>query len=473
MTRSSSFAGRLVVIGMALLAIAENSHAADPVRGAALYQTYCLDCHGTLQAATNATVFNARSLAPVLREGIANTRSGMGFLGDILSTADIDSVVAYLGTDPGRFDFGDQPLGGSTVARSFTVQAGREDLTGLRTAIQGDYSAVRTTCSDRLVAGTTCTVDVRFQPQGAGERSGLLSISHSGVSTPVRITLDGRGRADLPQPAALLTLDLRSLDFGSVTAGQASAEAGLTLRNSGNADLTVLSAVAPVGFNIRNECGGAVRPGGTCRLGVVFQPASFGAVSGELAITGNQAGGVVLVPITGTGAREVARLSWTGGPTRIDFASTPVGRASALQTLALVNQGPGPVSIEALTVTGSDAGEFVLDATSGCQPPLTLAVGAQCSIAISFAPRSTGERSARLAVQASAQLPATLTLAGTATPAATAATPTNLGAGGCTVGSGHPAFDPWWPMLVGLSIAVLVWRRWQRARTRRQGRPLP
>jgi hypothetical protein len=461
MTSLTAFMIRCALAGAGALGLVAAAQAADPLRGAALYQTYCLDCHGSAEAPTNPTSLNARNLAPVLREGIANPRSGMGFLGDILTTSDIDSIVAYLGTTPARVDFTDQALGGSSPTRSVTIRAGREDLTALRASAQGDFSIADNSCGDRVPAGGSCSVAVRFEPRASGERGGLLSISHSGVTSPVRVELAGRGRADLPQPAALLTLEAASIAFGTVSVGQSSAETALIVRNSGNADLTVLSAVAPIGFPVRNDCSGAIRPGSSCRIAVAFQPASLGSVAGDLVLVSNQPGGAVRVPLTGTGAREVSRLAWTGNRLAIEFGATAIGRSAAAQTLSLVNQGPGPATLESLSISGGEAGDFVVEPTSSCQPGLTLEAGGQCLTTIGFAPRGTGERTARLAIQASAQLPGALALTGIGTPAAPAIAATNVGAGGCTLGGGHQAFDPFWPLLTGLAVWVLVWRRRQ------------
>jgi cytochrome c553 len=164
--RHSAASGRLALHGLLLslsaFVMPVAAQLVDPARGAALYQTYCLDCHGPRQAPTNLTVLNARNLSGVLAEGIANPRSGMQFLRDVLSPTDMDSVVAYLGTEPAQLDFGRQALGEPGIARSVTIRSGREPLTGLATTVQGDFSRVGGSCGLQLGPDQSCTVELRF-----------------------------------------------------------------------------------------------------------------------------------------------------------------------------------------------------------------------------------------------------------------------------------------------------------------------
>jgi hypothetical protein len=97
------------------------------------------------------------------------------------------------------------------------------------------------------------------------------------------------------------------------------------------------------------------------------------------------------------------------------FASQVVATKAPAQGVVVTNQGPAPLSISGDSLSGAGAGAFAKTADS-CQGT-TLAVGATCTVSLSFAPTTVGSDSASLAIASSAVngLPA-VALSGTATP---------------------------------------------------------
>jgi hypothetical protein len=100
-------------------------------------------------------------------------------------------------------------------------------------------------------------------------------------------------------------------------------------------------------------------------------------------------------------------------PSSVGFASQTVGTTSASQNVTVTNQGNAVLNITSVSVTGPNAAEFHLNAgTCGA----TVAPGATCSLAVSFAPSAPGARNANLAVADNAPgSPQTLALTGTGT----------------------------------------------------------
>jgi hypothetical protein len=82
-------------------------------------------------------------------------------------------------------------------------------------------------------------------------------------------------------------------------------------------------------------------------------------------------------------------------PTRLVFASHPVGTTSAAQIVTLTNVGTALVDISSIQFGGADSQDFLQSATTcgAC-----VVGGASCTISIRFKPTATGLRSATLDV---------------------------------------------------------------------------
>ncbi|HEU5003939.1 MAG TPA: choice-of-anchor D domain-containing protein [Actinomycetota bacterium] len=75
-------------------------------------------------------------------------------------------------------------------------------------------------------------------------------------------------------------------------------------------------------------------------------------------------------------------------PTSINFGSQTVGSSSSPQTITLSNGTTSTVTLNPVTLGGTNPGEFAL-ATDGCSGA-TLPGGQSCSVSVSFAPNTTG-----------------------------------------------------------------------------------
>jgi hypothetical protein len=95
-----------------------------------------------------------------------------------------------------------------------------------------------------------------------------------------------------------------SLGFGTVPQGTASLEQAITVTNNGSAPLVVsgysVSGANPGDFLISNRCGLA-HVGGTCQIGVRFDPQAAGARSATLTLVTNAASAPSAITLSGTG----------------------------------------------------------------------------------------------------------------------------------------------------------------------------
>jgi hypothetical protein len=76
-------------------------------------------------------------------------------------------------------------------------------------------------------------------------------------------------------------------------------------------------------------------------------------------------------------------------PESLDFGSHPVGTETAPKTISVTNTGKSTIYIADILTSGIDFNQ-----TNNCVQ--SLAIGASCSIQVTFKPATTGERTATL-----------------------------------------------------------------------------
>jgi hypothetical protein len=197
------------------------------------------------------------------------------------------------------------------------------------------------------------------------------------------------------------------LNFGNVgvsTPVTSSTPRTLTLRNTGNANLTGITLAFSPGFSrptgLAGGTCGTTLTSGTCTINVVFSPNALGAFSGTLTITANAVVAGSPVSLTGTGVAPVVGASLS--PTSRNFGNATRGVSAfgaPTQVFRLTNTGN--VTLTGITqgvISGTDAADFpVVRVTSTCGPAgggqllgqTTLAPGASCAVTLQFRPLTT------------------------------------------------------------------------------------
>jgi len=132
--------------------------------------------------------------------------------------------------------------------------------------------------------------------------------------------------------------------------------------------------------------------------------------------------GMFAVETGGSGAPAI-----TLTPTHIDFGAVAVGSTTAAKTVTIANSGTAALHVRAVSLSGSESGEFSLSATA-CVGA-TLAPGATCAAQVAFHPAATGTRSTLVSVTSDA----------TTTPEAVPAS----GVGGASTAAGGALLPPW------------------------------
>ncbi|MBV9607970.1 MAG: choice-of-anchor D domain-containing protein, partial [Acidobacteria bacterium] len=260
----------------------------------------------------------------------------------------------------------------------------------------GDFAQTNT-CGTSLAPGTSCTIGITFTPTAGGNRSGSLTVSDDAAGSPQVVALTGTGLA----PS--LVASIASINFGDQLVGIAAAATPVTLSNAGTAPLTLTSISTAGDYSQTNNCPSSLAPGASCVASVVFTPTVTGVRGGNLTVA-QSLGAPVTVSLTGNGTAPSITLSNGGGT--LSFGNQMLNTTSAPQTLTLGNSGTGPLVITSITATGAFA------QTNNCGN--SLAVGATCTINVTFTPTATGANSGGLTLADNAAgSPQTVNLSGT------------------------------------------------------------
>ncbi len=217
--------------------------------------------------------------------------------------------------------------------------------------------------------------------------------------------LDRRGSASLsPQ----------SLGYAPQAVGTESAAQAVVVTNVGSAPVGIGAVAASGEFSPSHDCGRFLDPGQSCAVRVTFRPERAGPQAGELRLLASDSAQPHLVALQGI-ALAPAQAALT--PEQLVFGPQSVGAAGPSRTLSLSNAGAAPLGVGEVVPSAG----FL--AAHSC--PASLAPGASCLIAVSFAPESAGEVAGQLVVQTSAG-PLTAALSGLALAPSLALSPTTI-----------------------------------------------
>lgn len=294
------------------------------------------------------------------------------------ATAPTLAQTAYV--SPGSLDFGSVFIGDVTPSQYVTVQnIGSSPLGFISIKGSPGFLVNPGKCTGVLFFGDTCTISVEFAPITTGVINGTVSIFDNAPGSPQVISLTGTGYGPI------VSLSAGVLDFGSIQVGL-KGTLPLTLANNGTTPLSIASiATGSTPFSQNNDCPPNLGIGASCLITVTFSPDLSGAVNATLTITDNGLGGAQTVPLSGIGSGVALTIS----PPNLSFGNVQVGSSSPPQSVTLTNSGAVPLAISAIATTFSP---FVQ--SNNC--PASLAVGASCTITVSFTPTGAGPFSAYL-----------------------------------------------------------------------------
>ena len=232
-----------------------------------------------------------------------------------------------------------------------------------------------------------------------------------------------------------------SLSFGSVSVNTISSAVTLVVTNNGGQSVSILqvSSSLPEFIVIGPTMPITLGAHGSASFQVLFQPDAATTFTGNIVFsTSRTNGGIQSISVSGTGttAPSASSTSSSSSPSyllsasasSLKFGNTLVG-SSASQALVLTNTGTASVNLSQVAITGVG---FTVSGFSGAA---TLAAGQSLSLAVSFAPASTGSAAGSLSIVSTASnSPATISLSGNGVQPQIAVIPGSANFGNVTVG---------------------------------------
>ncbi len=403
-TLTNTGTATLTISGIALGGANSGDFALTPTCGASLATgTSC-----ALTVTFTPTATGARSAS------IAITDNAQGSPQTIILTGNgVPIAVATL--SPTSLTFASQSQGTTSPSQTVTLtNTGTAALSITNSSTTGDFAQTNN-CPASLAVGSKCAINVTFTPTSTGNRYGALTITDNAAGSPQSVALAGVGVA-----APVVSLSASSLTFAGQPVNSTGTQQGVILTNAGASPLNVgsiaLGGANSGEFALAQNCGVSVAAGASCTINVTFSPAAAGTQVAVVNINDNAPASPQQIALTGTGTlAPIVSLS----ETNLTFGAQNVGTTSPPQPVTLTNTGSAP-----LAVTGSGAtGDFAQ--VNNC--PATLAIGAKCTITVTFTPTASGNRYGTATVSDSAaNSPQTMVLAGTATAPVVTLSPTGL-----------------------------------------------
>jgi hypothetical protein len=351
-------------------------------------------CGATLAAAASCTI--SVDFAPVVSGAASGTLTitdNAGGSPQAVTLTGTGSAGGFASLTPvGGLTFASTSVGKSATAQTVTLKNTGNATLGITSITltgtsAGDFTQTNN-CGSSLATNVSCAITVTFTPTAAGNRSGAITVTSNGAGSPQSVALAGTGSS-----TPIVTLSPASIDFGTPLIGSKTVKT-VTLTNSGNATLTVSSVTATgspgfTGISPTSNCT-SVAAGASCTITVTFDPSSSASVTGSVVIADNATPATQTIALSGSGTGPAVTLA----PASLSFPGQAVKSTSTAQIVTLTNGGTSALSITSMTVTGAAASEFA--ATSACGS--SVAVGASCTISVTFAPTSSGNQSAALTI---------------------------------------------------------------------------
>jgi hypothetical protein len=305
------------------------------------------------------------------------------------------ALAAAIGVSPPSLSFTAQQVGVASSPLTLTItNTGGVPMANVGFQMTGQaagsFAIGATTCGATLASGSSCTVQVFYTPAAAGGSAATLTVSSSTLGvTPVTVSLTGTG-----QVWSGINVNLAQLTFAITSVGLSSAAQSVTVSNTTSAAVSPLTFAVPAQFGLtQNTCTGSLAAGGSCTVGVIFQPTAVGPATGVLTIGSASVATPATVLLSGTGAAGAAIQV---APGTIVFATTAPGATSSQTTVTVTNTGvSASLSNLALAVT---AGFQLVNNTC----PTSLAPGLSCTAAVEFTPAVAGAQTGALTVTSSA-----------------------------------------------------------------------
>ena len=314
-------------------------------------------------------------------------------------TLTINSVSVVVGS----LAFAPNSLTGAGTSTGTITLSGAAPTGGASVTLSSNYSAVQVPATVTIAGGST---------------SGTFTASASSVTTQTIVTVVATYNAvsatatlTLNPTAGPLTVSPTSLSFGNQGIASTSASKKVTLTNNSVATVTISSTTIS-GANASDfaqsgsTCGSSLGINASCTISISFTPGAAGARSATLTITDSASNSPQTVALSGTGVQQVTLSS-----SSLAFGNQADGSKSAAKTVTLTNNTSNTLSISGTVISGTNASLFAISSNTCVS---SVAGHSSSKIGVTFAPVTTGAKSATLMITDSAtNSPQSVSLTGT------------------------------------------------------------
>jgi Right handed beta helix region/Abnormal spindle-like microcephaly-assoc'd, ASPM-SPD-2-Hydin len=315
-----------------------------------------------------------------------------------------------------------QDVGTTSSPQVVTLTNQKTTAVTLNLIATGPNYSQTNNCGTSLAAGASCQISVTFAPLAGGTIRSVLGILSGATLNPLAVNLLGTGLSPQAQIYA-------PFYFYNQVVGTPSTQTG-TLTNTGQAPLSISSILftGAADFVESNNCPIApntLAAGAQCTITVTYTPTIVGSEYGTITFNDNALPSPQTVNVNGS---SVSAGVPTITPTSLTFPTTLIGLGSTPQTATLTNTGTGPMGVTNIYSYGD------FPQTNNC--PAILAVGASCTLSVTYTPSYQGTENGYVWIYTDSQyFQASLNVSGTgqaAAPTATSLSTTSVPAGSAT-----------------------------------------
>ncbi|MBF0493483.1 MAG: choice-of-anchor D domain-containing protein [Deltaproteobacteria bacterium] len=276
--------------------------------------------------------------------------------------------------------------------RDFNLRQGQS----FTTSISIDRYGNKNPAYFRLVGANGITAVVSPAPITGNTGAVTFTVATNaplGMQNPLLRATIGNSVSDQPfainvqaAPVAVLSFSPASLSFNA-QAGGSTATQSASLRNSGTAAVTVsslsLSGTNSSRFSLNaTACNGrSLAAGASCSVSVSFSPSTAGSFSGRVNVSSSLATNPSLTLSSTVTPIVITMPAVSVTPASLSFSAL-IRNSAVAQSVTVRNSGTAPLAISALSLAGSSASLYNLNA-SGCAGR-SVAVGANCSVSVGF-----------------------------------------------------------------------------------------
>ena len=288
---------------------------------------------------------------------------------------------------PPNLSFGDVKVGESATMPVVLTNTRRSNVTLTRLQTTGGaFSVTGARFPLTLAKGKSVTLRATFKPNAAGLTGGSSFVSGPSLNIP----LAGTGTsASKPK----LTLSPSTLNFGNVAVGDKATHTVALRATGGTVDVSSISSNSSQFTAPKLKFPITVLAGKEVAVDVTFSPSKDGNASGALLFVSNAADSRVSEPLAGTGT-AASEPELTISPSTLNFGKVAVGGTATL-TLGLRASG-GSVDVSSIS---SNSSQF---SVQKLELPLTVPVGKEVSVNVTFTPKNDGNSSGALSFASNA-----------------------------------------------------------------------